>query len=35
MKGNGIVIIGENEAMPSSFNFGEKTVDKIVAYGKD
>ena len=35
MKGNGIVIIGENEAMPSSFRFGEKTVDKIVAYGKD
>ena len=35
MKGNGIVIIGENEAMPSNFNFGEKTVDKIVAYGKD
>ena len=35
MKGNGIVIIGENEAMPSDFNFGEKTVDKIVAYGKD
>lgn len=35
MKGNGVVIIGENEAMPSKFNFGEKTVDKIVAYGKD
>lgn len=35
MKGNGIVIIGENEAMPSNFSFGEKTVDKIVAYGKD
>ncbi len=35
MKGNGIVIIGENEAMPSAFNFGEKTVDKIVAYCKD
>ncbi len=35
MKGNGIVIIGENEAMPSNFRFGEKTVDKIVAYGKD
>lgn len=35
MKGNGVVIIGENEAVPSKFNFGEKTVDKIVAYGKD
>lgn len=35
MKGNGIAIIGENEAMPSSFNFAEKTVDAIVAYSKD
>jgi len=35
MKGNGIAILGENEAMPATFNFGEKTVDAIVAYTKD
>ena len=35
MKGNGIAIIGENEAMPSSFNFGENTVGALVAYNKD
>ena len=35
MKGNGIAIIGENEAMPSSLNFGEKTVGTLVAYSKD
>ena len=27
--------IGENELMPSSFNFSEKTVGSIVAYSKD
>ena len=35
MKGNGIAIIGENEAMPASLNFGEKTVGTLVAYSKD
>ena len=35
MKGNGIAVIGENEAMPSSLNFGEKTVGTLVAYSKD
>lgn len=35
MKGNAVAIIGENEAMPSSFNFGENTVDALVAYTKD
>jgi len=35
MKGNGVVIIGDNEAMPASFNFAEKTVDTFVAYSKD
>lgn len=35
MKGNGIAIIGENEAMPASFNFGENTVGALVAYNKD
>ena len=35
MKGNAIAIIGENEAMPSSFNFSEKTVGTLVAYSKD
>ena len=35
MKGNAIAIIGENEAMPASFNFSEKSVDALVAYSKD
>lgn len=35
MKGNGVAILGENEAMPATFSFGEKTVDSIVAYTKD
>lgn len=35
MKGNAIAIIGENEAMPASFNFGENSVDAFVAYTKD
>mgnify|MGYP004447012095 CR=1 FL=1 len=35
MKGNAVAIIGENEAMPSSFNFSEKTIDALVAYSKD
>ena len=35
MKGNAVAIIGENELMPSSFNFSEKTVGSIVAYSKD
>ena len=35
MKGNAIVVIGDNEAMPDSFNFGEKTVGELVAYSKD
>ncbi len=35
MKGNAIAIIGENEAMPDSFNFGENAVGTLVAYTKD
>jgi purine-binding chemotaxis protein CheW len=35
LKGNGIAIIGENEAMPESFKFGENTVGALVAYNKD
>lgn len=35
MKGNGIAILGENEAMPATLHFGEKTIDSIVAYTKD
>lgn len=35
MKGNAIAVIGENEALPSGFNFGEKTVDALVVYTKD
>ena len=30
-----LLVIGENELMPSSFNFSEKTVGSIVAYSKD
>lgn len=35
MKGNGIAILGDNETMPSSFSFGEKSVGALVAYSKD
>lgn len=35
MKGNGILVLGENETVPSSFNFGENTVGTLVAYTKD
>ncbi len=35
MKGNAIAIIGENEDMPDSFNFGENAVGTLVAYTKD
>ncbi|MCR4953575.1 MAG: chemotaxis protein CheW [Treponema sp.] len=35
MKGNAVVIVGENEAIPSSLGFGEKSVGALVAYTKD
>lgn len=35
MKGNAVVIIGDNERIPSSLNFGEKSVDALVAYNKE
>ena len=35
MKGNAIAIIGENEEMPDSFNFGENASGTLVAYSKD
>lgn len=35
MKGNAIAIIGDNEEMPDSFNFGENAVGTLVAYTKD
>ena len=35
MKGNAVAIIGENENMPASFNFGENSVGTLVAYSKD
>ena len=35
MKGNAVAIIGENEIMPASFNFGENSVGTLVAYSKD
>lgn len=35
MKGNAVAIIGENEVIPSSSGFGEKSVGALVAYTKD
>lgn len=35
MKGNGIAVVGDNESMPASFNFNEKSVDALVAYSKE
>ncbi len=35
MKGNAIAIIGENEAMPVSFNFREQNYGTLYAYSKD
>ncbi|MCI5607512.1 MAG: CheR family methyltransferase [Treponema sp.] len=35
MKGNAVAILGDNESMPSSFKFGENSVDALVAYTKD
>ena len=35
MKGNAIVILGDNEVMPSSFNFTEKVCGDLVSYTKD
>lgn len=35
MKGNAIAILGDNETMPSAFNFAEKTVGTLVAYSKE
>ncbi|MCR4735819.1 MAG: chemotaxis protein CheW [Treponema sp.] len=35
MKGNAVVIVGENEAIQSSYGFGEKSVGALVAYTKD
>ena len=35
MKGNAIAIVGANEALPSGFNFGEKTVGTLEVYTKD
>ena len=35
MKGNAVVIVGENEAIDSSLGFGEKSVGALVAYTKD
>ena len=35
MKGNGVAIVGENERIPASYGFGEKSVDALVAYNKE
>ncbi len=35
MKGNAVAIIGENERMPSSYGFGEKSAGALVAYNKE
>ena len=35
MKGNAIAIVGDNERIPSSYGFGEKSVDALEAYNKE
>lgn len=35
LKGNGIVIVGDNEAMPSTYGFSEKAVGSLVGFSKD
>jgi purine-binding chemotaxis protein CheW len=35
MKGNAIAIVGENETLPASYGFGEKSAGSILAYVKD
>ena len=35
MKGNAVAVIGENERIPASYGFGEKSVDALVAYNKE
>lgn len=35
MKGNAVAFVGDNESMPASFGFGEKSVGNFVAYNKD
>ena len=35
MKGNAVAFVGDNETMPSSFGFGEKSVGNFIAYNKD
>lgn len=35
MKGNAIAIVGDNEAIPAKFGFGEKTFGAVTAYTKD
>lgn len=35
MKGNAIVIVGENETIPAAYGFGEKSKGAITAYTKD
>ena len=35
MKGNAVAIVGENERIPASYGFGEKSVDALVAYNKE
>ena len=32
---NAVAFVGDNETMPSSFGFGEKSVGNFVAYNKD
>lgn len=35
IKGNGIIIVGDNEVLPAKYGFGEKTFGAITAYTKD
>ena len=35
IKGNGIIVVGDNEVIPASFGFGEKSIGDITVYTKD
>jgi len=35
MKGNAVAFVGENEVLPASLGFGEKTVGTLTAYNKE
>ncbi|MCQ2589834.1 MAG: chemotaxis protein CheW [Treponema sp.] len=35
VKGNGIIVVGDNEVLPAKYGFGEKSAGSITAYTKD